>query len=98
MIEIAAGDLHVTPSLGVMARLATRHERTVMRILVTRRARRKAEAFILDNLGVFLSRLVTLGAFQVLVLSGQREMRHRMIKSFGCLPVIRIVARLAIGP
>ena len=68
VVEIAAGDMHTFPRLGVVTRLAPRRERTVMRILMAGGARSEIKAFILNDFRIHLARLVTLGALDVFVL------------------------------
>lgn len=97
VVEGAAGELHAMPVLGVVARFAARRECAVVRILVAARTRLEIEPLVLNHLGIRLRRLMTLGAFHILVLSGQGEMRGRVIELFDRLPVILIVACLAFG-
>lgn len=97
MVQGVPGELHAAPVLGVVAGLAASRECAVMRILMTARARFKIEPLVLNHLGIRLRRLMTLGARRILVLSGQREMRGRVIELFDWLPVIEIVASLAFG-
>ncbi len=96
VIERAALQLHALPAVGVVARFAARRKGAVVRILVTSAARLKIDSLVLDHLRVRLRRLMTFRAFQVLVLSGKRKMRCRMIEGLDGFPSIVVVAGLAL--
>ena len=96
VVERAARHLHALPACGVVAGLAARRKRPVMRVLVAAAAGLKVDSFVLDDFRVSLCRLMALRAFDVFVLPGQREMGHRMIECFYGFPVVVIVAGLAL--
>ena len=97
VVEIAAGDVHPFPSPGVVTRLAPRLERTVMGILMAGGARGEINAFILNDFRIQLARLVTLGALDVFVLAGQREVGSGVIKFLDRFPVVEVMAGLTFG-
>ena len=87
VIEGAVRDFHAMPAVSVVAGFAARGEGAAMGVLMATGTRREIQALILKDLGIGLAGFVALGAFEGVVLAGEREFGGRVVEGFDRLPL-----------